>query len=307
MVQLGRHLHLHEVHLPSQQTADAAETAAELGALLRAVRDELQLGAEALVVVGEPLHEGLAIYYLELHARDRVVEVGVVALLVGGQVQHALLARAHVADHKAVHCQVLPDNQRLDGTHLQGLECVLHHEAVLAGVLRDLVHVALQQTLLLHQLHVGQALGGQLDGLVETRLHAVGHVHSAQDGLGETRIEAVRVEQHFLEVRRTRENQTRHVTLVVRDEIVRRQLSHLRHVVVTLLETQTSETQSRLTSTAVLLWKIHSKLVQNGARVTLQGSVQRAVSVHNNESKCVVVLKKLVQGLSVELVVAQIQ
>ncbi len=95
------------------------------------------------------------------------------------------------------------------------------------------------------------------------------------------------------------------------------------------IDTQTRETQSRLTSTAVLLGKIHSKLVQNGARVALQRSVQRAVSIHYNETECIIILKKLVQGLvkrrimsgdkcelyltvntiylSVELVVAKIQ
>lgn len=51
-------------HLPPKQSTNATKAAAELRAFLGAVRDELQRGAEGLVVVGQPLHQSHALHNL---------------------------------------------------------------------------------------------------------------------------------------------------------------------------------------------------------------------------------------------------
>lgn len=49
-------------------TSDAAKAAHKLAALLTLVRDDLEGGAEGLVVVSEPLQQRLTLDQLELHA-----------------------------------------------------------------------------------------------------------------------------------------------------------------------------------------------------------------------------------------------
>jgi hypothetical protein len=61
--------------------------------------------------------------------------------------------------------EVLPYDERLDGTEVERLEGVLDTEAVPAGVLTDFVEVLLNELLLLDKLDVGERFGGQFDGL----------------------------------------------------------------------------------------------------------------------------------------------
>ena len=69
----------------------------------------------------------------------------------------------------------------------------------------------------------------------------------------------------------------------------------------TLLETETGETKSGLTTTAVLLGQIHGELVQNFSGVTLECPKERSVTVHDNEAEFVVVREECVERLSVKL------
>ena len=50
--------------------------------------------------------------------------------------------------------------------------------------------------------------------------------------------------------------------------------THLAHVVVALLQAETCKTQRRLPTPAVLLWKVHAKLVQHLARVSTHSAKQ---------------------------------
>mmetsp|Transcript_30137 Transcript_30137/g.49809 ORF Transcript_30137/g.49809 Transcript_30137/m.49809 type:complete len:431 (+) Transcript_30137:808-2100(+) len=302
-------LDLLEVDPPPQDAPDPAEPPAELAALLGPVCDEFQVCTEVLVIIREPLHQGHLLHDLQLDARGLVAEVRVVLLLglLGREVQHARLARLRVLHREPQQLEVVPDHQRLHGAQVQRLQRVLHHEAVLARVLGDLLEVLLQQLLLLHQLHVAQRLAAQLDGLVEPRLPAVRDVHRLDHRPGQPRVEQVRVGQLGLEVRRAGQHQPGHVAPVVRDEELHRHLSHLADVVVALLQPQAREPQRGLAPAAVLLGQVHRELVQHLARVPREGAVERAVAVHHDEPELVVVLQQLVQRLRVELVVAQVQ
>ena len=57
----------------------------------------------------------------------------------------------------------------------------------------------------------------------------------------------------------------------------------------------------------MLLGKIDRKFVQHFPSVAAKGAEKRAVTVHDNKSKLIVVLKELVERLGVKFVVAQVQ
>lgn len=75
----------------------------------------------------------------------------------------------------------------------------------------------------------------------------------------------------------------------------------------TLLLTKTGETQRRLSTTTVLLWKIDGELVHNVSGVSAQGTEKSSVTIHNDESELLVILEQLGERLSVELVVAKVE
>ena len=60
-----------------------------------------------------------------------------------------------------------PHNKSLDRTHVKRLERVVDTETVLSGVESDLVEVLLNETLLLHELDVGERVGSELNSLDE--------------------------------------------------------------------------------------------------------------------------------------------
>jgi hypothetical protein len=104
--------------------------------------------------------------------------------------------------------EVLPYDERLDGTEVERLEGVLDTEAVPAGVLTDFVEVLLDELLLLDKLDVGERFGGQFDGLwsqltrtrtakstatnlIEAIFASVAHIDDLDDLGCETEIEHV--------------------------------------------------------------------------------------------------------------------
>lgn len=61
--------------------------------------------------------------------------------------------------------QIFPDNKRLDGAEFQTLESIVDTKAVFTGILADFIEVALDQFLLLYELHVGERLCSKFDSL----------------------------------------------------------------------------------------------------------------------------------------------
>ena len=178
-----------------EKTADATEALAELGALLRAIRDKLEGSAKVLVLLGKPLKQWLGLdRILHLEPGRLVHELAAVELgLLGRGVDDDLLCKGgrhgsdqqvdtrrvgvrlpaertvgSVAEDVARDIKVLPDDERLDGAHLQALKRVLNAKDKLAGVKRNLVKVLLDQALLLDKLDVRQRVGRELDGLQGT-------------------------------------------------------------------------------------------------------------------------------------------
>ena len=72
-------------------------------------------------------------------------------------------------------------------------------------------------------------------------------------------------------------------------------------------QTETSETKSRLATTAVLFGKLHAEFVDNLSRVAENSAKQAAISVHDDESELLVVFEQFGQRFDVKLVVAEVQ
>ena len=296
-----------KVDLVAQDTAYATKALDELVALSGPVRHEFERRAELPVVLGDPLQEGVLRDNLHLLASLLVHELlAVVLLLLLGRVQQDLAALA-VLEGPAGDLKVLEHDERLHGTQFEGLEGIVDTEAHAAGVLANVVEVLADKLLLLDKLDVTERLGRELDGLVETVLATVRHVHHLDDLGRKTVIEHIRGVEVVLEVGRTSENETGDVHLVVGDEVLHRQLRHLTDVVVPLLLSETGETECRLTTTTVLLGKIDGELVDDVSRVAAEGAEEGAVTVHDDEAELLVGLEQLGEGLGVELVVTEVQ
>ena len=142
--------------------------------------------------------------------------------------------------------------------------------------------------------------------LVKSILATVTDIDYFDDLRSQTRIEHVTLAQLGLEVGATSKHETGYVDLVIRDEVLNRQLGDLPDVIVALLVTKTRETQCGLTTTAVLLGEIDGEFVDDFAGVTSNRAEQSAVTVHNDEAELRVRLEKFLKRLSVELVVAEV-
>lgn len=84
-------------------------------------------------------------------------------------------------------------------------------------------------------------------------------------------------------------------------------LSDLADVVVTLLHTETCETQRRLSSATVLLGQVDRELVDYLASVSGEGTEEGTVTVHDDEAEAGVRLEELGERFRVELVVAEVE
>ena len=144
---------------------------------------------------------------------------------------------------------------------------------------------------------------GSVAYLVEPVLATVTDIDYLDDLRSQTRIEHVTLAQLGLEIGAPSKHETGYVDLVIRDEVLNRQLGDLRDVIVALLVTKTRETQGGLTTTSVLLGEVDSELVDDLARVARYGTEERAVSVHDDEPELGIRLEEFLQRLSVELVV----
>lgn len=111
----------------------------------------------------------------------------------------------------------------------------------------------------------------------------------------------------ILEFSGTSENYAGHVDSIFSDEKLSAKLSHLCKVVVPFFQTKTSETQSRLTTTTVLLGELHAEFVDHLSRVAKNCTEKAAVSVHDDESKLLVILEQFGQSFDVEFVVAEVK
>ena len=238
------------------------------------------------------------------------MEESLVRLLLGVEVQHALLAAGGTDQQEATDVQSLPEEQRLHRAQLEGLQGVGDQEGVAIAVQRDLLEESLQQALLLDQPHVLEQVAGHLEGLVQARLLAVRDVVHGQHGRAEARVEEVGGQQRRLEVRGPGQHQSLDARLVAGrvDEVLGGQLRAATEEVVALLQTKPSESERGLSAAAVLLGQVDGELEEHVPRTALHGREETAITVHDDEAEGIVLREHhLGQGLRVEAIVAEVE
>jgi len=295
-----------EVELVAHHSTDTTEALDELVTLRGTVCDELEVGTEVAVLLSQPLKKRDLLDDLHLLAGLLVHELAAVLLLLLVGVKNDLTARGRL-EGPAGDFQVLENDQSLGGTGIKSTESVFNTVANLARVQGNLVEVSVDELLLLDELDVAESLGRKFNGLVETVLTTVGNIDNLDDLCGQTLVEEIGLVQVVLEIGGTSKNETSNVDLVVGDEVLYGVFGDLADVVVTLLLTQTGETQGRLTTTTVLLGKIDRELLANLTGVSRKSTEEGAVTIHDDETKGLVRLEQLTQSLCVELVVAKVQ
>ncbi|KAH4126672.1 hypothetical protein HBH47_045340 [Parastagonospora nodorum] len=284
IIEVGKLLKVERI---SEDGANTTKSLDELVTLGGTVGDEFKIGTKVAVLLGKPFEHGALVDNLHLLASLLVHEKTAILLLLLGRVQDDLAAFGAL-QNPAGDLQILKDNQGLGSTSLQSLQSVVDTVADLARVLGDVVKVLVDELLLLDELDVAERLPSQLDGLVETVLASVGHIHNLDDLGLQTVVEEVGLVQVVLEIGGTGQNDTGNVDLVGGDEVLDSQFGDLADVVVALLLSQTGETQGGLTTTAVLLGQIDREFVDNFTRVSRQSAKEGAVSVHDDEAKLLV-------------------
>ncbi len=121
--------------------------------------------------------------------------------------------------------------------------------------------------------------------LVKAVLASVTDINDLDNLGSQSTIEHVTLTKLGLEVRASRQNKTGDVDLVIGDKVLNSMFSDLADIVVSLFVTKTRETESRLTTTAVLLGEIDSKFVDDFTRVASESAKKGAVTIHDDETE----------------------
>lgn len=143
--------------------------------------------------------------------------------------------------------------------------------------------------------------------MIEAIFASIGHIDDLDDLALQTVVEQVRLVQVIFEIGGTGKNDASHVDLVVRDVVLNSKFSNLTNVVMTLLLTQTRETERRLSTTSVFLWQIDREFLHHFPGIAAKCAEQGSVSIHNDEAKFLVGLKQLAQCLGMEFVVTKVE
>jgi len=140
----------------------------------------------------------------------------------------------------------------------------------------------------LDEFDVAECVGREFNGLIEPVLSTIANINNFDDFSAQARVKKVTSAQFRLEISAPSEHKASDIYFVVGDKMLDRQFRDLSHIVVSLLITETRETQSRLSSAAVLLGKVHSELVHDLTSVARKGAKQGTVSIHHNKSEALV-------------------
>ena len=188
--------------------------------------------------------------------------------------------------------QIFVDNQDFTSAGFKSLQGVVDSIANLSTILTDLVEIFPDELLLLNELDIAQRFSSELDSLIEAILASIGYIDHLDYFCLQTVIEHVGLVQIVLEISRPSQDKPRDVHFVVSDVILHCQLCDFSDVVVPLLFTQTCKTQSGLSTATVFLRQIHGELVYDVPCITTESTKESTISIHDNESKLLVRLKK---------------
>ena len=209
-----------------------------------------------------------------------------------------------VLDFVSHDLNVLEQHHCLKSTKLHSLHGIFDTKGDHASIEGNLLEESANDLLLLDELDIGKRVLRQSDSLVEALIKAVGHIDRRDNLVLKSIIKVITLLHHELQVGATSDNDTTHVGLVVRDEVLGGELTALDDVEMTLLFSETRETNGGLTTTTVLLGKLHRHTLNDLFVVSLEGGKKHSITINDDEAELVVVLQEGEQGLSEEVVLA---
>lgn len=197
-----------------------------------------------------------------------------------------------VAENITGNIEILPDDEGFHGSELEALEGVIDTETIPPSVLTNLVKVSLDEPLLLNKLDVRQRFACKLDSLytkvglditksemlaahlIKAIFTPITDINDLDDFRNQSLVKHVTLAEFRFEIGASSEDKTGDINFVVRDEVLHSQFSNFSDIIVSLLVSKSRETQRRLASTPVFLWKVNSKLVNDVSGVSSKSAEQ---------------------------------
>lgn len=127
---------------------------------------------------------------------------------------------------------------------LHSLDRVLHTEADQLRVHSDLLEELADDFLLVHELDIGERVLSETNGLVEALVHTVAHIDCRDDLFSDANVEMITLLEDKLKIGATSDHNTAAITPVIGDELLLGHLTTFDDVGVTLLLSETGETNS---------------------------------------------------------------
>ena len=296
--------HIIEIHTVAKEATDTTEALDELVAIGRLVSDELDGDTIVFVVKAEPVSELLTADDLQVDTCLGVLEVLRVLLLLSIEEEGLGLVLDRVLDLISHNLDVFEEHHCLKRSELQSLHCVFHTESDHSSVESDLLKEPSDDLLLLNKLDVRERVLSQCDGLVEALVETIGDIDGGQDGSLQSEIKMITLLHNELKIGTTSNDDTTDVGSVVGDKVLSSELTTLNDVQMTLLFSETSETNGGLTTTTVLLGELDGHTLDDLLVVTLEGGEEHTITVNDNETELVVILKEGEEWLRLEAVLA---
>ncbi|KAH3660506.1 hypothetical protein OGAPHI_007092 [Ogataea philodendri] len=292
-------------HKDALDSTDSTESLHELRSFGRSISNKFKRSTVIFVVFSQPFQKWHFVHNLHLLTSGLVEHVSLIFLRRRSVSNNLVSFRILQCVSNGV--KTLINDDDLTSSQIKSLKRIVNSVTEFTGILRNLVKVLCDQFLFLDKLDVGQSLSRQLDGLVKSVFSSVRDINQLQNLALQSTVKHVGSTQLGLEISTTGQNQSSNSHLVVRNEVLNSHLGDFSDIVVSLLVSQSGETQCRLSTSSMLLRQINCEFVQNFSGVTGQSTKQGSITVHHNETKSVVTFKQFGQRLGVELVITQIQ
>lgn len=137
----------------------------------------------------------------------------------------------------------------------------------------------MDKLLLLYKLDVGKRIGGKLNSLVKAIFTTIRYIDNLDDLGEQSGVKEVTSTQIGLELGATSEDQTRDVNLISGNEVLNSKFGDFSDIVSTSFFSETRETKSGLTTSAVFLGKVDSEFVDDFTGVTRESTEEGSVTV----------------------------
>ena len=274
------------VNLVSQKSSHSWKSLHKLCSFRWLVCNILQLTTEILVVNSQPFCEWSLFFVFNLFQCNSILFIkfwvwGIFRL----NINCCKLSCFTVSQLDSYVIKILPANNPSNSTSFDQLHCVLDtindHSISKSNMIKELWN----QSFFLHEFHIQQSLSWLFNGLIESIFKPIRNIHHINDLALKSWVEHVSLIQIILEICTTSKHQTCNVTLVVGDECLGSNLTHLSEIIVTFLFSETSEYHWWLTSLIVFFGELYCELVQNLLGITLKCCIKGARPINDNKSE----------------------